>query len=182
MLENKVNSPLASSCGRLFDAVAAAIDICREKVGYEGQAAIEMEAIIDEDTLYNKDNSLNDSFSTSRSEKNLLCIDPATMWQALFNDLTNNTEKSIIAARFHKGLADAICSIIREIILNNKNNHSIDTIALSGGVFQNKILTELLISQLKEDQFSVILHRKLPSNDGGLALGQAVIAAARSIA
>ncbi len=182
MLENKVNSPLASSCGRLFDAVAAAIDICREKVGYEGQAAIEMEAIVDEDTLSNEDSSLNYSFSTSLSEENLLYVDPTTMWQALFKDLSKNTEISIIAARFHKGLADAICRIIREIILNNKNNHSIETIALSGGVFQNKILTELVISQLKADQFSVILHRKLPTNDGGLALGQAVIAAARSIA
>ena len=104
------------------------------------------------------------------------------MWQALFKDLRENTEISIIAARFHKGLADAICRIIREIIINNKNNHSIDTVALSGGVFQNKILTELVISQLKTDQFSVILHRKLPTNDGGLSLGQAVIAAARSIA
>ena len=95
--------------------------------------------------------------------------------------MSTKTEKSVIAARFHKGLAQAICTIIRDISLNNKNSHSIDTVVLSGGVFQNKILSELVISQLKADQFNVILHRKVPTNDGGLSLGQAVIAAARSL-
>ena len=76
----------------------------------------------------------------------------------------------------------AICTIINKMASENQDNCTIDTIALSGGVFQNKILTELVTLQLKEEHFNVITHRQLPANDGGLSLGQAVIAAARIIA
>lgn len=183
MLENKVNSPLASSCGRLFDAVAAAIDICREKVNYEGQAAIEMEAIVDENTLYEEDESLAYPFLITRlgGEKSILCINPNPMWLALFRDIILNTQIPVISARFHKGLAKVICNIINEIATDNQDKHAIDTIALSGGVFQNKILTELILRQLKVTNFKVITHRLFPANDGGLSLGQAMIAAARTI-
>ncbi len=183
MLEKKLNSPLSSSCGRLFDAVAAAIDICREQVAYEGQAAIEMEAIVDDNTLHNGDVSLDYPFSISILHgKDIPYIDPITMWQAILRDISLNTPKPVIAARFHKGLAMAICTIINKIASENQDSCTIDTIALSGGVFQNKILTELVILQLKEEHFNVITHRQLPANDGGLSLGQAVIAAARIIA
>ena len=183
MLENKVNSPLASSCGRLFDAVAAAIGICRECVGYEGQAAIEMEAIIDDSALYEEDKTLDYPFSISiLNGKDIPCIDPATMWQTILRDISLNTPKSVMAARFHKGLARQICTIISELTSDNLDNRVIDTIALSGGVFQNKILTELVILQLEAEHFTVLTHRQVPANDGGLSLGQAVIAAARSIA
>lgn len=182
MLENKVNSPLASSCGRLFDAVAAAIGICREQVGYEGQAAIEMEAIVDDSALYEEDKTLDYPFSISiLNGKDMPCIDPATMWQAILKDISLNTPKSVMAARFHKGVAKQICTIITRLTSDNQGSRIIDTIALSGGVFQNKILTELIIMQLKAEHFNVLTHRKLPANDGGLSLGQAVIATARTI-
>ena len=183
MLENKVNSPMASSCGRLFDAVAAAIGICRERVGYEGQAAIEMEDIVDDSALYEEDKTLDYPFSISiLNGKDIPCIDPTTMWQAILKDISLDTPTSIMAARFHKGLAKQICTIIIRLTSNNQGNRIIDTIALSGGVFQNKILTELIIMQLKAEHFTVLTHRQVPANDGGLSLGQAVIAAARSIA
>lgn len=182
MLVNKVNSPLASSCGRLFDAVAVALDICREQVAYEGQAAIEMEAIIDENTLYEEDESLDYSFSMTQSNgKTLTHIDPTAMWYAILRDIGANTHRSIIAARFHKSVARAISNAVKSIVSVNQDDHIVDTVALSGGVFQNKVLTELVIMQLKAENFNVITHRQVPTNDGGLSLGQAVISAARSI-
>ena len=86
-----------------------------------------------------------------------------------------------MAARFHKGLAKQICILINKLTSDNQGNRVIDTIALSGGVFQNKILAELIILHLKAEHFTVLTHRQVPANDGCLSLGQAVIAAARTI-
>lgn len=183
MLKNRLHSPLASSCGRLFDAAAAAIGVCREQLAYEGQAAMEMEAMVDENALHRQDPSSAYPFSISTlDDKNILCMEPEKTWRGLLGDLRADTRKPVIAARFHKTMANIICTMIDRIASDDQAGYTVDTIALSGGVFQNRLLTELVILQLKSEQYNVITHRQLPANDGGLSLGQAVIAAARSIA
>lgn len=178
MMKTKTNVQEASSCGRLFDAVAAAIDICREKNSFEGQAAMELEALVDEDTL-TKDDTKAYPFTTSRlQETDIPYIEPIAMWETLFNDLLSKTPKEIIAARFHKGLALAIVSMVKHLTVKDKTRW-LNNIALSGGVFQNKILTSLVLEQLEKDGYTVFTHSKIPANDGGIALGQAVITAAR---
>ncbi len=180
MLAKGTNTPLASSCGRLFDAVAAAIGICREAAAYEGQAAIELEAIVDQDTLLNEDELLAYPFAIPRLGNQLPYIEALAMWQAVLGDLILNTPKPVMAARFHKGLAKIIVTMIKKLTTVS-DERIIHTVALSGGVFQNKTLFELVLSQLEQDNFNVLTHQQVPTNDGGIALGQAVIAAARII-
>jgi hydrogenase maturation protein HypF len=176
MMKKVVNSPLASSCGRLFDAVAAAIGICREHAFYEGQGAVELEQIVDEKTLREEDETLAYPFAIPRlKESNLPYIEPLAMWQALLGDLILHTPKPVISARFHKGLAKIIAQMIEK--LSNYEADGVSVVALSGGVWQNKILFEEVLRRLDEKGFTVLTHRQFPTNDGGLSLGQAAIAA-----
>lgn len=181
MLENNLNSPSASSCGRLFDAIAAAVGICRGQISYEGQAAIELEAIVDETTLYQEDESLAYPFAIPRlNNSGLPYIEPLAMWQAILGDLILQTPPAVIAARFHKGLARIIVAMVMQLSRRN-GERLFDTVALSGGVFQNKILLEQVVQRLQQQDFNVLCQRQFPANDGGLSLGQAVIAAARTL-
>ncbi|MBL1321479.1 MAG: carbamoyltransferase HypF [Methylophaga sp.] len=168
MMEKNMNCPLASSTGRLFDAVAGAVGICFENIQYEGQAAIELEASITKQAW--QDSALS-AYPFSVENK---VFDPTPMWQSLLEDLAESVEVSTISARFHKGLSLAIQQLATQLANDNKVN----TIALSGGVFQNKTLFEDVKKGL-EQQFTVLVHKNVPANDGGLALGQAVIAATR---
>ena len=185
MLKSGKNAPLASSCGRLFDAVAAAIGICRDQAVYEGQAAIELEAIVDQDTLHHEDDALAYPFAIPKLHQpgqaydQLPYIEPLAMWQALLGDLILRTPAPVIAARFHKGLAKTIVTMIDKLTKRN-DVRIINTVALSGGVFQNKTLLEQVLKRLDTQSFHVLTHRQIPANDGGIALGQAVIAAARA--
>ncbi len=181
MLLNDVNSPLASSCGRLFDAVAAAMGICHENAHYESQAAIEMEACVDHKTLYEEDDASAYPFAIPVLPGQALpYIEPLAMWQALLGDLILKTPVGVMAARFHKGLAQAIVAMVSKLTKRN-GQRFLNTVALSGGVFQNKILLEQVIASLEANHFKVLNHRQVPSSDGGLSLGQAAVAAARSI-
>lgn len=176
MIERKINSPLASSAGRLFDAAAAAVGICRERAAYEGQGAIEFEAIVDEDVLNYEDEQSAYRFEISTAgEGGIPFIDPLPMWHALLGDLLRETPAPVIAARFHKGVAIAIVRMITTLTGRNMPM----TIALSGGVWQNKILFEQVTARLESANFRVLTHRQFPANDGCLSLGQAAIAAAR---
>jgi len=176
MMAGGVNSPLASSCGRLFDAAAAAAGICRECTEYEGQAAAEFEALVDEDALAYEDEMLAYPFAIPRLKfSSLLYMEPLPMWQALLGDLVAQAPAGAIAARFHKGLAVAIARMVDKM----RQTESIETVALSGGVLQNRVLLEQLIGRLEALGMRVLTHARVPANDGGLALGQAVIAAAR---
>lgn len=180
MLQRNLNSPLASSCGRLFDAVAAALGICREHAAYEGQGAVELEAIVDETTLHNEDELLAYPFAIPRlKETNLPYIEPLAMWQALLGDLILRTPAPVMAARFHKGLAKIIVTMIDKISRYESGDEPIKTVALSGGVWQNKVLLEQVTMRLAKLEYTVLTHRQTPCNDGCLALGQAVIAAAQ---
>jgi hydrogenase maturation protein HypF len=162
-LERKINSPLTSSMGRLFDAAAALAGV-RQKVNYEGQAAIEFEALADpaEAGLY--------PFGLDQDRIGLL---PGI--EALLKDGLAGVPISTISARFHNGLAESV----REICLKIRSETGIDRVALSGGVWQNITLLGRTLSLLKTSGFRVYIHREVPANDGGLSLGQAMIAAAR---
>ncbi|MEO8715541.1 MAG: carbamoyltransferase HypF, partial [Acetobacteraceae bacterium] len=169
MIARGVNAPLASSCGRLFDAVAAASGVCREHALYEGQAAAEFEALASTDLLRPY------PFALVSDADGLLVIEPRPMWRALLDDLAARTPLAVVSARFHAGLAAAICETIRALRRDER-------LVLSGGVFQNRTLLEQVVSRLIEMGVDVLTHREVPANDGGLALGQAVVAAARSAA
>jgi hydrogenase maturation protein HypF len=183
MMRSGVNSPMASSCGRLFDAVAAALDICPDRQAYEGETGARLEAIVDESELRNGDEAHCYSFSLSlRSPAGPQYLEPATMWRALLDDLMTTAPPPIIAARFHKGLAAAIVAVTKQLAQNDSVRAQLfDTVALSGGCFQNHILFAEVLRRLEQAGFKVLTHAEVPANDGGLALGQAAIGAARLI-
>jgi hydrogenase maturation protein HypF len=187
MLTDERLAPRASSCGRLFDAVGAAVGVCRERASYEGQAAIELEALVDRATLEQETDDLAYPFSVPRlggdsTRKGMPYIEPLAMWQALLGDLVLNTPAGVIAARFHKGLARAIVSMVCRLRRQHMRADDVppfDAVALSGGVFQNAILLEQVASRLAGEGLRVLMHARVPANDAGLALGQALIDAAR---
>lgn len=172
MIQTRTNTPLSSSCGRLFDAVAAALGISRDRLSYEGQAAIELEALVMKAELQI---CLPYPFEIEHGELNI--INPAPMWQALLHDLKKGTESSLIATRFHSCVAHMLLSMSQ--IIRSEDN--INSVALSGGVFQNPSLLSLTRRLLLEQGFEVMIHQQVPANDGGLSLGQAAVAAARQL-
>ncbi len=183
MLRDRVNAPDASSCGRLFDAVAAALGIAFERQGYEGEAAACLEAIVDRDALENGDIALDYPFTIPKLKcSGLPYIEPLAVWNAILGDLILQTPPGVIAARFHRGLARALSTMA--IKLAERDDAGIgrfDTVALSGGCFQNRLLLELTIGHLEAAGFDVLTQKAIPAGDGGLALGQAAIAAARML-
>ena len=181
MIARCINSPMASSCGRLFDAVAAAIGICRDRAGYEGQAAVELEQQVDRRTLEEEEDRVYPFAMPFLKETKLPYLDPSAMWEALLDDLLLKTPISVMAARFHKGLARAICAMADQATRGEGGERAVRQVALSGGVFQNQVLSELVATGLEALGFQVLSHRQVPCNDGGLALGQAVIAAAQEL-
>lgn len=170
MAEKGLNSPMSSSCGRLFDAVAAAIGICRDRALYEGQAAIELESL----AVKEFETQLHHAypFEYARSKPGVLRW--ACLWEAILQDLKRGTEPAIIAARFHQGLAQAVAETALYLCEKSK----LTVVVLSGGVFQNKLLLERVSEMLRAAGLRVISPLQFPANDGGLALGQAAIAAA----
>ena len=184
MLTARINAPLASSCGRLFDAVAAAVGISFERQAYEGQAGALLEAIIDEHAMDESD-ELAYPFSISRrsasSDPNEISfLEPLTMWRALLRDLRAGTPVGLISARFHRGLARAITTMALAL-RGAEDAPRFSSVALSGGCFQNRVLFEETSRRLRAAHFDVLLHSRVPPNDGGIALGQAAVAAARLI-
>ncbi|MGJ0534644.1 carbamoyltransferase HypF [Methylocystis sp.] len=168
MIAQGLNSPLASSCGRLFDAVAAALGVCADRQAYEGEAAARLEALAaaapNEERGY--------AFEISGSE--LIDIDAAPMWGAILDDLRQGVSAPTIARRFHLGLAQSITEVAMRLAAARR----LETVALSGGCFQNRLLFERVCDSLCEAGFTVLTHADAPANDGGLSLGQAAIGAA----
>jgi hydrogenase maturation protein HypF len=161
-----INSPVTSSVGRLFDAVAAILGI-RDSIDYEGQAAVELEqhAIASETSFYEIDHDPN----------KMLLLRGTDFIRAVVEDLRNDVPSEIVAARFHNTLAHIVadtCGVIRA-----RSRHN--TVALSGGVFQNMLFLDQTVRRLNERDFRVLIHHNVPTNDGGISLGQAAIAAAR---
>ena len=177
MLRGGFNAPRASSCGRLFDAVAAALDLCRERQAYEGEAAMRLEAIVCARTMA-EDDALAYPFTVPNLPgSGLPYVEPQAMWQAVLGDLILDTPAPVIAARFHKGFARALAGLAARLA----GEHGFDTVALSGGCFQNMVLLEDVTRRLERAGLAVLTHARVPPNDGGLALGQAAVAAARLI-
>lgn len=175
MIVKKLNAPLCSSCGRLFDAAAAICGLAWEAQSYEGEAAMLFEAAIDPKAL-DEPSDLAYPFAIPLLEgKGLPYIEPLAVWRAMLGDLYLGTSIGVIAARFHRGLARAIVALGARLA----DKRQLSTVALSGGCFQNATLFGLVHRGLEEAGLEVFSHEKVPANDGGLALGQAVIALAK---
>ena len=192
MARSGLNAPKASSCGRLFDAVAAALGICRDHQAYEGEAACRLEALVDPRALRREDDALAypRSIPTLRGADGpgagLPYVEPLAMWRAVLGDLILETPPPVMAARFHKGLAKVVVAMALKLAgRGDAQGHGrgprFDTIALSGGCFQNRVLFEEVVRRLEAEDFIVLTHARVPANDGGLALGQAAIGAAHLI-
>ena len=169
MLRRGINSPLTSSCGRLFDAVAALLNL-RHFVSYDGQGAIELEAVAelaDQVECY--------SYNVVSSNDAPLQLDFSPLLTDIVHDISNGVEDSIIAHRFHQTVASAAV----DICLRISGSTGLDRIILSGGVFQNRLLSEMIYTALVNRGLQVFTHRLVPPNDGGIALGQAAIAGRR---
>jgi hydrogenase maturation protein HypF len=133
MIHNGVNTPMASSCGRLFDAVAASLGICVERQGHEGEAAARLEALVDAHTLSDEDDALAYPLSvTMPSSAGIATIGYCEMWQSLTAEIARGTPSGVIAARFHKAIAIALVAITRALA----GLENFDTVALSGGCFR----------------------------------------------
>jgi hydrogenase maturation protein HypF len=160
MIKNDINCPRTSSMGRLFDAVAALSGL-RGKVNYEGQAAIEFEALADPE---------DDGFYPFEFDGGSIKV--KALLQAVIKDIRSSVSVSSISARFHNGLANMILEICQIM----SHEYLVNEVALSGGVWQNMTLLKKTIFLLERNNFKVYIHKQVPTNDGGLSLGQAVIA------
>jgi len=183
MLLKKISAPLASSCGRLFDAVAAALNLCRDYAHFEGQGAIALESLVDQallqDLLHHPNSAYAFQLLSDNTAAELLRLDATPLWRALLLDIKQKTHPSVIATQFHAGLARGLHATVNQLSHTLKiQGRGFDSVALSGGCFQNKVLLEACITLLQQSGYHCLWHSQVPANDGGLALGQAAIAAA----
>lgn len=161
-----VNAPLTSSAGRLFDAVAALVGV-RDVVTYEGQAAIDLE--------HRADPAERGSYPVDVRPGRPLVVDTGGLVRAIVADVVHGVGASTVAARFHNAMADVVLAVCARV----RDDEGLSTVALSGGVFQNVRLLEGCLDRLTAAGFEVLTHRQVPCNDGGVSLGQAVVAGAR---
>ncbi len=167
MIRSGLNAPLSSSAGRLFDAVAAAVGLCAERQHYEGQAAMEMEAL----ALPHLAGA--EAYPVACADVGgVRVLTWAPMWRALLGDLRRGAGQGEMAARFHLGLAAALAGAAAGIA----RAEAVSRVVLSGGVMQNRVLLEQLHGRLTGAGLEVLTQARVPANDGGLALGQAAIA------
>jgi len=174
MISKNINSPPSTSCGRWFDAFAATLGLHSEQVHYEGQAAIALEILAT--PLFADEQAYPQAWAIDRSGE-LSVLSWQGLWLAVLADLKRGADKARIAARIHHSLIAATVELLSEL----SRQTGIDRIVLSGGVFQNRLLLEGVAGELRRYGKTVLSPQRYPMNDGGLALGQAVIAAARSI-
>jgi hydrogenase maturation protein HypF len=167
------HAPLASSAGRLFDAVAAALGVAPERLSFEGEAALQLEdlaarapepAVPDGDLAF-----------ALRPEGARLRLDPAPLWPALLAALRRGAPPTQLARRFHRAFAEGLAAAAVRL----RTTHRFDTVALGGGVFQNARLLTDTAEAMERSGLAVLVPRRLPPGDGGLAAGQAVVALAR---
>ncbi len=169
MIDRGVNAPLTSSCGRLFDAVAALAGL-RQRVNYEAQAAIELEMALadsrEEDPAY----------PLALTERDRAWeIDTKPLFEALASDLERGLPVGRISRRFHNGLLE----VFSRLALLLRERSGLNRVCLSGGTFQNLYLFEQLSTRLKAAGFEVFTHAEVPAGDGGISLGQALVASRR---
>jgi hydrogenase maturation protein HypF len=164
-LEHRINTPMTSSIGRLFDAVASIVGI-RQVINYEAQAAIELEAIV------NLENEERYGYEIQSTNGHFI-IDPSQIIHSVVNDIQAGLTPDIISARFHNTLASMVLDVCKKV----QEIYSYSRVVLSGGVWQNMTLLNQTVRKLETNGFDPYIHYQVPSNDGGIALGQAVIAA-----
>ena len=169
MIARRINTPQASSMGRLFDAVASIAGV-RDVNAYEGQAAMHLEWLASDCTAEEAY-----QFEIQPSGENLpSVIDTRPLIRGVADDARNCVKANIIARRFHTTLVEIVISVCRQL----RAEHEVDAVVLSGGVFLNAILACEVFGGLTADRFRVFRHRQVPPNDGGLCLGQLAVAAA----
>ena len=167
LVEKRISTPISTGMGRLFDAVAAIAGIdCR--VNYEGQAAVELEQLLDEEIpgQYH--------FSIQRREGGPWILDFQPVILAALEDVQRQVSPGGISVRFHRGVAE----LCRNVCFRLRESTGLNTVALSGGCWQNVWLLEHVVGALQEVGFQVLLNQQVPSNDGGISYGQAAVAAA----
>jgi hydrogenase maturation protein HypF len=165
-IKKGINCPLTSSCGRLFDAAAAAAGFTRE-VTFEGQAAMWLEGIADKNER--------GEYPLRYLDSDGMNLDPATLIRSVAEDIISGTAAEIVSARFHNSVARLTLDVITKLARKT----GIDTVGLTGGCFQNRLLTERTSTLLETERLQILLHESVPPNDGGIALGQAVAARER---
>jgi len=161
MLAHRVNTIDTSSCGRLFDAVASLIGL-RQQINFEGQAAIELENIAAEQVV--------DAYPFGLDGDT---VDFRPAIERIVAEVRAGAPAPEIASRFHNTVADAVTEVCRRL----RVEENLDRVCLSGGTFQNMKLLARTLAGLRQKGFEVFIHAQVPPNDGGIALGQAVIAA-----
>ncbi len=163
MLAKNINAPVTTSAGRLFDGVAALIGL-HPRVNFEGQAAMALE--------FAADPTESGAYPLALVARHAsLVLDWQPLLEAVLADLRRNVSVALISARFHNALVEAMVNVARRV--------GEPKVALSGGCFQNRWLTEQAVTRLRQAGFEVLLHRHVPPNDGGISLGQIAVAAAR---
>ena len=185
MLAKKLNSPVTTSMGRLFDAVASLVNL-RQQIRFEGQAAMELEFALDgvetdetypvriaECGLRNKKANEGETNSELRTPNSKLVMDWSPMVEAILADVKSGIPIGVISAKFHNALAEGIVAVAKRAGQNR--------VVLSGGCFQNRYLTERAVRRLQAEGFRPYWHQRVPPNDGGIALGQVVAALRRKV-
>ncbi len=172
MLAKKLNSPMTSSVGRLFDAVASLTNL-RQQTRFEGQAAMELEFALDDvdiDETYSLPlvTRLPGRSSGAKAGHPSFILDWSPMIEAILSDVQKGVAAGKISAKFHHALAEAVVTVAKRT--------GEPRVVLSGGCFQNRCLTERIVTRLREEKFSPYWHQRVPPNDGGIALGQVVAA------
>ena len=164
MIQKGINCPQTSSLGRLFDGVAAIVGI-RNQVNFEGQAAMELEmlAASDSDSIYD--------FDWLAGER--IQILTAPIIRGVVQDVQNGLSIAQISIKFH----NTLIALFTEICVGVRRDCDLNRVVLSGGCFQNSILLSGMIHELASRDFEVFAHQRVPTNDGGIALGQALVAA-----
>jgi hydrogenase maturation protein HypF len=167
MIRRRVNTVQTSSCGRLFDAVASILGL-RHEVSYEGQAAIELEMAACEgvDGFY--------PFEIEDGEPWRVDMRPAI--RSIVDDLRRGVAAGVISARFH----NTVAAVVTEVCGRLRQTEKLNRVCLSGGTFQNAYLLTRALAGLRGNGFEVFLHSRVPANDGGISLGQAVVASHRA--
>jgi hydrogenase maturation protein HypF len=165
-MERELNAPLTSSMGRLFDAVASLAGV-RHRARFEAQAAMELEALAE--------GVVGAPYPVEITDGAPLVLEPGPMIRRVVDDLADGTPPPRVAARFHATVAEAVVRVSERV----RASRGLDRVVLTGGVFQNAILLGATRQGLNACGFEVFSHHLVPPNDGGIALGQAVVAHAR---
>uniref|UniRef100_A0A7C2I180 Carbamoyltransferase Kae1-like domain-containing protein n=1 Tax=Ammonifex degensii TaxID=42838 RepID=A0A7C2I180_9THEO len=169
LVEKRFNSPLACGCGRLFDAVAALLGVCWEAT-YEGQAAVELGEMV----LPPEEGEKISPYPFAVEGE---VISPTGIITGVLADLRKGKTREFIATRFH----NTLLAIIIEVVKRVREITGLVRVALSGGTWQNRYLLARAKELLTREGFTVLCHRQVPPNDGGLSLGQAVVAYRRAV-